>query len=501
MAAARAAGVTPERFRTVGIVAGRVALMASAIIAVRIYTEFLSPLEVGRMNLILSIYQWFSVLFVSPVGLFVLRQSNTWHVEGVFRWNLRRMSAYFSLVACLAAAVVVVVQKTVGFGVGVSAPWLAWLVGGQLLFVVLAGTNASLLNNLGRSWWFVGLGNIGAWLGLAVATFLCLRYAGRAEYWLTGLLAGQVVACAASVLILGRVYTKRSGHITSARSATPFALGPVWAFASPIVPITLAYWCQTDGFRFVLQRQVGTSELGLFLVAFTLGGTPVLAVERLLIDLLSPAFYRQIASKDLATMKAAWEEYARRLLPAMAICVAFAASSGILLAQVLVSERYQAVGVYAVYGALFRGCFVAAGVFLMWTHAIERTASPLAPYVVGAVMALVGVAVLSPLSVMHGPGVALVVSAASTLGLLAHRMRTRYALVLPWRRLLLATIASCPLIMGGLLLGVLLPSSGRSWGTAALVGPVTYCLVMAAVFAEVVGARQTHLEAGGIATP
>src|SRR5260370_13563145 len=108
---ARPSGVKPEGFRTFGIVSGRVALMASSIIAVRVYTEFLAPLEVGRMNLVLSIYQWFSMLLVAPVGLFVLRQANAWNAEGTLPLNLRRLTAFFWLVACVSAGVVGALQE------------------------------------------------------------------------------------------------------------------------------------------------------------------------------------------------------------------------------------------------------------------------------------------------------------------------------------------------------------------------------------------------------
>ena len=491
--AARGTARVPERFRTVGIVIGRVTVMASSIVAVRIYTELLVPLEVGRMNLVLSIFQWFGMIFVSPVGLFVMRHSNSWDVDGTLRQNLRRLTIYLSLVACVAGVAVAGWQTAVGWGIGMSRTWLAWLVGGQLFLMVISGTNAGVLNNLGRSWWFVALGNVAAWLGLGFATILCLRYARQAEYWLTGLLCGQAVAWAMSLRVLAKASGARDRREPDLKPNTPFALRPLWEFASPIVPITLAYWCQTDGFRFVLQWHVGTSQLGVFLVGIALGGAPVLAVERLLVDLLSPAYYRQLASKDLTTMKVAWEEYVRRLLPAALICVTFSASSGLLLSRFLLSQKYQSVAVYAAYGALFRGCFVAIGPFLLWTHAIERTRSPMIAYFVGAAVALIGVAAIGNLSGMHGAGVALVVSAACTLALIAFQMRRSYSLAIPWRALMRASLFACPLLVGAPLLGARARSASLGWAIVALAVPVVYCLAGAAVFAEVVPIRRDIL--------
>jgi len=106
-----------------------------------------------------------------------------------------------------------------------------------------------------------------------------------------------------------------------------------------------------------------------------------------------------------------------------------------------------------------------------------------------------GVAVLSPNSAMHGPGLAVVAAGASTLGLVGYEMRRQYALTLPWRRLGLAVLATCPLIITSSLLGSVLRSSGRGWAVVALVPPLAYCLYMAAVFAEVVRSPLTRVHA------
>jgi O-antigen/teichoic acid export membrane protein len=478
------------RSRAIWIVGGRVALVVSSIVGVRLLTELLAPGEVGRMSLVLSVYQWFGFLFVSPVGLFVLRHANGWSNNGILLPNLRRMNAYFLTCALLTAVVVALVQSHFGLGVDMAPIWIAWLIGGHLLFVVLAGTNAACLNNLGRSFWFVALSNLAPWLGLLVAALLCVWLGGKTEFWLTGILAGYVTSSGLSFIVLRRASRhdqKRLSHRTTPSDVTKFSLRPLLAFAGPIVPITLAYWCQTDGFRFVLQRKAGATELGLFLVALTLGGTPILAAERLLVDLLSPDFYRRIASKDLATMKAAWTDYAGSLLPSMLVAVAFVSAAGPLLARVLVSDRFQSIGAFAAYGAMFRGVFAATSALLLWTHAVEKTSSPLPAYLLGAVVVFLGMYFFSPRSPLNGTGLTLVGSSLCTFGLLASTMKRRYGIVIPWRRLILGTAISLPLFAAAMPLAHLARGLDRFLVCVMIAPMALYCGVACALFSGLFG--------------
>lgn len=487
----RAATHSSERFRSVGIIAGRIALIASSVVAVRVYTELLSPGEIGRINLVLSMYQWFSLLLVSPVGLFILRHSNAWAQTGTLHRNMRRITTYFVAIAVAVSALVALVQATVGWGIGVSTAWLTWLIAGHLFFVVLAGTNGACLNNLGRSWWFVALGNLGAWVGLAGAAVLT-QVQHRAEFWLTGIVLGQVLAWILSLVAMRGLPHRPTASDDDQPPASTFTLTQVWAFAAPIVPITLAYWCQTDGFRFVLQQRAGTAEVGLFAVAFALGGTPLLAAERLLVDLLSPAFYRETASRNLDRMKEAWEEYASRLLPCMVVSVALVGGSGMLLGRVLLSQSFAQVSVYAVYGALFRACFVGVGALLLWTHAVERTGTPLLAYVAGGAVAMLGVYAFSGRSVMHGTGLSLLASSGLTLVLLYLRLRRVYGIRLPWRRLGLAALVSGPLVAMGVLLGMVSSAAGRVVTVAILLLPLGYAAVACALFSGLVSVRHVR---------
>ena len=475
--------------RAVWIVLGRLTLVVSSVISVRVMTELLTPNEVGRMSLALSIYQWFGFLLVSPVGLFVLRHANAWTDAGVLLPNLRRMTVYFGSVSVVTALIVAFAQSTVGLGLPMSPAWLAWVVAGHLLFVVLVGTNAACLNNLSESFWFVALGNLGAWGGIAAGAVLCWTFAKSAEFWLTGILAGLIVSTALSWLLLWRT-VKRFPHKPESpgtKHLTVFSRRALFAFAGPIVPITLVYWCQTDGFRFIAQHQVGSAKLGLFLVAFTLGGTPILAAERLLIDFLSPDFYRRIAEKNLETMAQAWNDYTASLIPSVIVAVAFVASAGPLLARLLLSSQFESVGQYAVYGAVFRGTFTITSAFLLWTHAVEKTSAPLPAYVAGGVVSLAGVFLGAPLSAINGIGMSLIASSLVTFTLVALTIQRKYPVRVPLRRLALAAFVSIPMVAGALILDR--PSNHQSRSVIALlILPLAlYCAISCALFSRLFG--------------
>jgi len=67
--------------------------------------------------------------------------------------------------------------------------------------------------------------------------------------------------------------------------------------------------------------------------------------------------------------------------------------------------------------------------------------------VAGAICAIAGTYVLTARSAMHGPGVALVVAASITAGLLINRVHGEERLLVPWGRLGLAGLLVAPVLL------------------------------------------------------
>ena len=86
------------------IVIGRILQVAYGVAAMRGVTAVLSPDEIGRRDLVLSVTSWFALLLISPVGNYLNRQAVEWHLEGRLLESVRRFSMFLGGVALVGAA-------------------------------------------------------------------------------------------------------------------------------------------------------------------------------------------------------------------------------------------------------------------------------------------------------------------------------------------------------------------------------------------------------------
>ncbi|MHA1409544.1 MAG: hypothetical protein ACTSQY_04370, partial [Candidatus Odinarchaeia archaeon] len=134
---------------------GRVLMMLTSIVSIRIFTTLLSPREAGRLNILLAICGWFSLVMINPVGMYVNRKIIEWNRDGSVQKHIVSLQKYFAFISALAFLVVVGLNYLIGVGVKVNPLWIFIIVVGSIL---ITGNNLSFLswlNLFGRRIWFV----------------------------------------------------------------------------------------------------------------------------------------------------------------------------------------------------------------------------------------------------------------------------------------------------------------------------------------------------------
>jgi len=184
------------------------------------------------MNLVLSCIQWFSLLFISPAGTFVIRHAVAWYCEGSFWSNSVRSAFYYSVVAVAGGLVTGAAEVILHLGTGVHPVALAALVAGNLIVLGIGSQNVVALNTLGFGLPYVILSNLGVWSGVIAATVLATQAPTAAE-WLTGLLGGQLIACTFSTIMVKQLNQAATRRPSGREDA--FSFSGVWSFASPLV--------------------------------------------------------------------------------------------------------------------------------------------------------------------------------------------------------------------------------------------------------------------------
>jgi O-antigen/teichoic acid export membrane protein len=398
----------------------------------RVATTLLAPEEMGRIALVVALTAFFALFLVNPVGMFINRRLHSWAETGRARAYLGWYWKYLLLV-CAGAAVASIALNASGLvALHMESAWLLLLVCGSLFFNTLNQTAIPSLNLLGHRVPFILLTLATIAAGLAAAVGLVVELQPHAEYWLLGLLLGQALFGWIGVRVF---YRKLGGQTVHFVPLSGSACRRLWAFAWPVALAIGFNWMHMQGYRFVLERQVGLAELGLFAAGYGLSAALLGGFELILSTYLQPEFYRRANDETAGAHAQAWNDYAGAILPGVVFVTAVVAGAAPEITVLILGPAFQGARDYVMLGALAEVMRSTAGVYGLVAHVRMRTRLLLLPNAGGAVLTVGLVVGLVPI---FGVGAAaLAVAAGGMLVVLTTHWHVRHeiAIQLPWRRL------------------------------------------------------------------
>jgi len=468
------------------IVVGRILQVAYAIAAVRLVTAVLAADQVGRRDLVLSVTSWFALLLISPVGNFLNRHGVEWQFEGRLLEVLRRFGFFVLSVTAVAAIVVTVLSLTSGIGTPISIAWLLCLVAGSLFVGTLTTQFTSLLNIIGYRGSYVVLANVASWFGLVLSLALTSWRARNAEYWLSGILLGQLLALAGSVFVLRRVETRPANELLASGSghSPRFDVRSVIQFSLPLITSTVCYWAQTSGYRFILAGRTDVATVGLLTVGLTVASAPLAMFDSMFSDYYRPFFYKAIAFSTTEGRADAWNRYASAYFPAILLAAAFLGLAGPFVARFLVSAPFRSVAWLASWGAVLQATIGIYSVYALLSHASLNTRVLIRPNAIGAAVTLIGVFATARWEPLLGPAAAMCLGMLVTLIDTARILHWGFEIRLPWRRLGLATLMAMPLVASVMVLRQRYHNPTELQAITVLVGGAFYLILAQFVLAR-----------------
>jgi len=428
------------------LAAGRIMLMITSIISIRIVTTLFSPSEVGRLNIIMSIYGWFNLSLVSGVWMYVIRKINEWYDEGRARRYIIYFGVYRLIIGIISILVLIPFQYLFGVGIAVKTGWLILLVAGSIFVTGCNSDYISNINLLGHRYWFVILSLLTSWLGLGISVLFALKLSASSEYWLTGQLIGQIVILLIAFVILIK-YLKPSSNKKIFRNNKDFTLRNIFIFAWPLSIGVFLYWCNTQGYRFIFEKVAGTGMLGLFAVGFGIGSSLMSFFDVLFNQYYYPIFYREIANSNKQQRTIAWNKYASAFSPAIILMAIFVATNGSLIAKVLTGEKFQQVGNIVLWGALAESLRMLVAITAMVSHAQLKMKPLIFPSITGAVIAIIGTFMFVRYNPIMGTGIALSFGWLLALIHMYINMRKLLRIQIPWKRSYYSLVLSIPIII------------------------------------------------------
>ena len=425
--------------------AGRTLQILISLAAMRLLTRLLSGSEVGNVYLVLSLTSYFSLVLLSPVGVYITRRLNDWHKEGLLLDHFACYNVYVAAVALSVFPVLYLVKGVFGVASGISAWGLVLLASGYIYAATWNSTLIPALNMLHHRRSFAFFSTVTLLLSLAFSVLLVQARAASATMWIAGQIAGLTLMAAASLLYFRR---KVSYGVNPARVLELLKkprLEGIAKFCLPLLVMTFFMWMQTQSYRLIIEKNLGLDFLGRMAVGLGIAAAIAAAAESLIQQIYYPIYYTEIDTQDGLARKAAWDKMAGAIIPLYLLTALFVSFLARHLATVLVDVKFHDVWIFTVFGAWVEFARVTSNIFASVAHSEMRTGPLAKPYAFGGLLTAGGVyfASLAPGHAFWVPA-ALVLSGFVTLFLMVVGMRRIMRVALDLGSLKLCLLLALP---------------------------------------------------------
>ena len=397
------------------IVLGRFIQYGLLLLTFRVSTSLLSPAEIGKVSIVVTTVGFFALFFVNPIGMFINRRLLDWNQSGVAKIYLGYFWRYLLAVSFFANIVIFFFISLHLWEFDINVFSLFLLIGGGLFFGTINQTVIPSLNLLGYRQWFVNLTVATSVASLLFAVVFIYDNHRIAEYWLIGILSGQILIGLIGVWVF---YQKLIPTYNNQKkiSLSKTGINRLFYFAWPIAIAVILGWIQSQAYRYQINASLGLSQLGFFVSGFGISSGLIAGFDSMVTTYFGPIFYRRLSGNaDNHSHSEAWQDYGSAVIPSLVLTGFFIIAVAPELVKLLLGPEFQESGKYVVWGALAEVARTATGVYALGAHARMNTRLLIIPNLIGAFIALILVQLFAPIYGLDGVGAALFLSSLSAL--------------------------------------------------------------------------------------
>lgn len=389
---------------------GRVTQFILGLVTVRVATTLLSPEEMGRVSLLLTTTAFFALFLVNPAGMFINRRLHAWQNSGTAKIYLAYYVGYLLLVSLGAAVTLLLIDASGAVNFGVPLIWFVSLVSCSLIFSTINQTSIPSLNLLGDSRSFVVYSVLTVAASLVCAWMMVEEFQPSAQFWVAGILVGQALLAVWGTRALFSHLDRVACQIEVPVRINRKQMKVFFRFIWPVGIAAGLGWVQAQGYRFILDANLGLAELGLFVAGYGISAGLIAGFESILTTYFQPRLYRDIHSVDPLRYGEVWRRYVSAVIPTLLLTVALIVLLSTELTRLLLGPQFQPAAKYVLWGALTEAARVIAGGYSLIAHVFMRTSWLMLPNLIGALLAIGLCALLIPDFGSDGAGMGLSMS-------------------------------------------------------------------------------------------
>jgi len=373
------------------ISAGRLIQIIISLVAVRIFTTLLSTAEVGNIYLINSIFGFFGLALIGPVGNYINRRLNKWVddkriIDYFFIYNL-----YLIFLSLLSTGIVYSLHKYFKVGGSIDIRGLIVIIMLMVYFLAWNQTIIPSLNLLNYRTSFVVFTVLTLSLGLTASIFLVKSFSASAVFWLSGQVFAQALVTIFAYMYFKRI-SRSSFEIASLKGAIKIEnLKGIFYFSVPLAVTSFFVWGQNQSYRMIIENRIGLEYLGLIGLGIGVSSSIAVAVEAVAQQMYLPGFYREINTLDENRRAAGFNRIAQLSLPFYLSLTLLVSCLAPFLVNILAHRKFGEAYLFVVYGSWIELFRMTTNVLGLVAHSEMQTRYLLKAYFVGGVLAAGGV--------------------------------------------------------------------------------------------------------------
>jgi O-antigen/teichoic acid export membrane protein len=372
------------------VTSGRILQLIITMVSVRVFTALLSTGEVGNIYLINSLFGFFGLALINPVGMYMNRKMHQWTVEKIILNRFSVFNIYLLFLAISSTVVVYLLNRFWQVGGSIELNMLMLLLMLSIYFTTWNQLIIPTLNLLNYRMSFVLFNLLTLAGGLGLSILFVKITSTTAVSWLGGQLAAQMLITLFALAYFRRVVGGKVLFSEARRVMTRENFIHVLHFVFPLGCTTFFMWMQNQSYRIIIEKTVGAEFLGLIGLGIGVASSIAVAAESLIQQLYLPGFYRDINTSDEDKRAEAWNAMAQLTIPVYIALTIMVSCLAPFLVHILASEKFGGAYLFVIFGAWIEFFRMTTYTLTSVAHAEMRTKYLLRGYCAGGLIALVG---------------------------------------------------------------------------------------------------------------
>jgi len=368
---------------------GKIFQIMIMLVTIRVTTALLNPKEMGIVYLFMTVYTFFVLALISPFGQYINRKTHTWHEQNVIISKLSIYGLYLLFISLLSSIVGLMIYN---FGVsnGISLAVFLPLLSSFILFLTLNQTILPMLNMLHYRLSFTVLTVLTS-MGIVTFGYIFVYFLGNtAENWLYGTVVSNILFTIMGFFILKeKLKEKYQGLLWSIRQLSKEKILTILKFIIPLAIATLFMWLQNQGYRIIVEKNIGLEFLGFFGVGMAVSGQIASVVESIVMQYFHPIYYQHITNTSIENRKKAIDALINKVLPIYFMLAIFLTFTGKYVLEILVDEKYYEAYLFTIFGIWIEFFRMTTSLFGNISQSEMNTKKIMTPYVVGSLITIV----------------------------------------------------------------------------------------------------------------